>query len=146
MTTETDLMIEVHKAMLTLKEIKQVLLYQFTPVDRGAFVSPTMCIYFEEETIENRNRIDIVTGILHLETIWIMDSSRKDVDQWRNLTALKARIQAALLSRKEFIDIISKFVRLPAPILSVNDDDLHLMQQYRLTYFTAMNDLTTQTI
>lgn len=145
-TTETDLMIEIHKALLTLKEIKQVLVYQFTPVDRGAFISPTTCIYFEEETVENRNRVDAITGILHIETIWILDSGRKDVEFWRNLTALKARIQSALYSRAELLAMVGKFSRMPAQILSVNDDELHLTQQYRITFFTAMNDLSTQTI
>ena len=146
LTTETDLMIEVHKAILTLKEFQEVLLYQFTPIDRGAFRSPTACIYFEEEEIENRNRVDMVTGVLHIEIVWIADDARKNTEFWRTLIGLKARVQAAIVGRQEIRSLLSKLSRMPAQIFSVNDDELHLIQQYRLTFATAANDLTTQTI
>jgi hypothetical protein len=146
LATELEIMAEVQKAMLTLPEVKVVYMYRFTAIDREGLQCPVMCVYFEEESIDVRNRVDMITGLIHIETVWVFPSGRIDADFWKTFVGLKARIQAAIIAQTTLFDKLTKFTRLAANPQIVSDDELHLTQDYRITFGTKADDLTTQTI
>jgi len=141
-TIETLILNRVEELLTAIEEIKRVLVEQFAPVRREGLPMPITGIYFEEQDVDNRNRVDAVTGILHIETVWFVPEGqqfkRKEAAQIKHL------INAALFDDSTLLEYVKKFERLPSRYELPFDDMVYLVTDYRLTYFHKRGDMTTK--
>jgi len=145
MSVETDLISAVQTILTGIAAIKTVLPYQYTPIDKENVQFPATALYFEEESWADRNRLETIVGLVHIETVFLVTDERKTLPMVE-VPAMKAAIHAAVWEGPTTLPYIQKVERLPADVQIVNDDEVHLVQQYRVTMLHKRRDETTNVL
>lgn len=141
---ENSILDAVLLALTSVSGIEEVLDFQMIPLDRDTTKFPVTAYYFEEDGWSDRNRAEVVTGLLHIETVWISHEARRL--SRKEVISLKGGIHHVIFLDTMLNSLCQKIEKIPAELRIANDDELHLVQQYRLSYLHRRGDPTSQNI
>jgi hypothetical protein len=123
--------------------IGQVRMFPHIPTDRASAVYPACAIKIDFEDVADRNRLEAVTAILTVATLFRSTDSKENLV----VTALQleATIHKAIYTDEGLRNYVRDLRRMPPEIEYESDTEGVITQSYRLAFLHKMGDPFTNT-
>jgi hypothetical protein len=132
----------VRDVLKTVKHIQSLYIAKLIPVDRETIAFPATWAFLEETSWQGRNRLEMIEGVLIVET-WISEELiRKSTDLY--YLEIESAIHSALRGSSTLRALVQKFGREPTAYQNADDNSLVIIQRYPVTIAHTWGNQTTQ--